>query len=77
MADPTDGLTRREREILELLAEGKGNKEIAAEPELQPTTIKSHIESILVKLDAHSRSAAVAAWFRAQAGQHPPNGGGH
>lgn len=64
MTEPIDRLHPREREVLALLAQGKGNKEIAAELGLHLSTIKGYIESILGKLGVPNRSAAVAAWFR-------------
>jgi len=53
-------LTRRERQILELLAEGMSNAEIALALTLAPTTVRTHLENIYAKLGVHSRTAAVA-----------------
>ena len=53
-------LTPREREILELIAEGKTNKEIAAQVFLSDKTVKNYVSSILAKLDLQRRSQAAA-----------------
>jgi DNA-binding NarL/FixJ family response regulator len=55
-------LSDREIEVLKLLAEGKGNAEIASELFISPKTVKNHIASILVKLQMENRiQAAVYA----------------
>lgn len=58
------GLTNREREILTLLADGAGQKAMAAELVLSPKTVATHIQRILVKLGVHSRAEAVAVAHR-------------
>jgi two-component system nitrate/nitrite response regulator NarL len=58
------GLTRRERDILMLLADGTGQKAIATELVLSPKTVATHIQRILAKLGAHSRAEAVAVAHR-------------
>jgi DNA-binding NarL/FixJ family response regulator len=55
-----DILTAREREVVELLAQGLTNKEIAAELFITTNTVKRHLKSIFEKLDVHTRSAAAA-----------------
>ena len=57
-ACPGGDLTRREREVLELLVEGLGNREIAATLGLSESTVRQHVGGILVKLDAPNRTAA-------------------
>ena len=52
------GLTRRETEVVRLVAVGKTNKEIARELFLSPRTIDMHVQNILVKLDCRSRADA-------------------
>ena len=51
-------LTERETEVLRLLAQGKANKEIARELSIGERTVKSHISSILAKLNVQSRTQA-------------------
>lgn len=60
----TRALTRREREILGLLADGLTQAEIAERLVISPTTVRTHIEHILPKLRIHSRAQAVAVAFR-------------
>ncbi len=61
LAEP---LTPREREVLDLLADGLGNKEIAVRLSISEHTIKFHIRSILGKLGASSRTEAVSRGLR-------------
>jgi DNA-binding CsgD family transcriptional regulator len=53
-------LTEREREILELVAAGKTNAEIAETIWIAPGTVRKHLENVYEKLGVHSRTAAVA-----------------
>jgi DNA-binding CsgD family transcriptional regulator len=53
-------LTRREREILNLVAEGKTNVEIAEELWVSPSTVRKHLENVYGKLGVHTRTAAAA-----------------
>jgi len=57
-------LTAREAEVLRLLAEGLGNRDIAAKLSISEHTIKFHIRSILGKLGAASRTEAVTRGLR-------------
>jgi two-component system, NarL family, response regulator NreC len=52
--DSYDLLTSREREILQLLAEGKANKEVAAALSISPYTVETHRSHILEKLNLHN-----------------------
>jgi DNA-binding CsgD family transcriptional regulator len=54
------GLTRREREILNLVAEGKTNVEIAEQLWVSPATVRKHLENVYAKLGVHTRTAAAA-----------------
>jgi DNA-binding NarL/FixJ family response regulator len=51
-------LTPREREVLDLLGQGMGNREIAAELALAERTVKTHVSNVLAKLDVASRTQA-------------------
>jgi len=61
---PTGGssrlLTRREREVVMLVAEGLTNAQIAERLWISPGTVRRHLESVFSKLGVHTRTAAVA-----------------
>jgi DNA-binding NarL/FixJ family response regulator len=59
-----DPLTERERAVLELLADGKSNREIGSEIHIEESTVKSHLKSIFAKLHAVSRTEAVTVAMR-------------
>ena len=59
-----ESLTRRELEVLQMLAGGLSNKQIAAQLNISEHTIKFHVASILGKLGAGSRTEAVALGIR-------------
>ena len=64
---PLDALSPRERDVLELCAEGRTNEEIAAALTLSPRTVERHLSNIYVKLGvggAAARTAAVARYLR-------------
>lgn len=61
---PAEQLTARESEVLQLLADGLGNKDIAVKLGISEHTIKFHIRSILGKLGATSRTEAVTRGLR-------------
>lgn len=70
--DPLAELTRREREVLELIAEGLSNQGICRKLVLSPKTVETHVHSIFGKLvlppepDEHRRVLAVLAFLRSQ-----------
>ncbi len=57
-------LSDREIEILQEIADGKSVIEIAIIFEITESTARRHVVNILVKLDAHTKAAAVAEGFR-------------
>jgi two-component system, NarL family, response regulator YdfI len=63
-AELAEPLTRREREVLQMLASGVGNKEIASQLAISEHTVKFHVTSILGKLGASSRTEAVSLAVR-------------
>jgi DNA-binding NarL/FixJ family response regulator len=60
MRSPQVSLSRREIEVLEQVAAGRSNSEIAAALVVSETTVKSHLVHIFSKLDVSSRTAAVS-----------------
>jgi DNA-binding NarL/FixJ family response regulator len=71
-ADPLDALNEQEHKIIQLIAEGKTNKEIAAEVYLSDKTVKNYVSSILTKLNLRRRSEAAAFIARREAGETIP-----
>jgi DNA-binding NarL/FixJ family response regulator len=65
-------LTRREREVLGLLASGSNSSEIARALVVSPNTVRTHVQSILAKLQVHSTLEAVAFATRHQLLSTPP-----
>jgi len=70
LADELNTLSAREREVLELMAQGRSNAAIAADLVIDLRTVESHIARIMTKLelhptaDEHRRVLAVLAWLR-------------
>ena len=58
--DPFPSLTDREREVLELVAEGLDNRRIATRLSLSDKTVRNHLSSVLTKLGVADRAAAIA-----------------
>ena len=54
VVDRYESLSEREREVFQLIAEGKANKEIAALLFISPSTVETHRARIMEKLDVHS-----------------------
>jgi DNA-binding NarL/FixJ family response regulator len=71
-ADPLDRLTRREREVLALMAEGRSNAAVAERLVVSGGAVEKHISSIFAKIDLpdvgsdNRRVLAVLAWLRAR-----------
>jgi DNA-binding NarL/FixJ family response regulator len=55
-----EALTPREKQVLTMMAQGLTNGDIAAQLTVSVTTVRSHVHSVLQKLDAHSKLEAVA-----------------
>lgn len=59
------GMSEREQEVIELIAEGRSNPEIAAALFLSEKTVKNHLNRIYTKLGVRSRASALARWHAA------------
>jgi DNA-binding NarL/FixJ family response regulator len=70
---PPHDLTLREREILELIAEGLTNGAIAKRLFISVNTVRNHVQSVLAKLEAHSKLEALSVAIR-EGMIEPPNG---
>ena len=55
----TLGISKREYEVLELIAEGLSNQEIADQLFVSTSTVKTHVSNVLAKLDARRRTQAI------------------
>jgi DNA-binding CsgD family transcriptional regulator len=55
----TLGISARELEVLELLAAGRSNKEIAKRLAVSPNTVKTHVTKLFAKLEARRRTEAI------------------
>jgi two-component system, NarL family, response regulator LiaR len=66
-----EALTERETDVLRLVAKGRANKEIAHELNIGEKTVKSHVSSILAKLNVPSRTQA--ALYAVRIGLVPPD----
>jgi DNA-binding NarL/FixJ family response regulator len=70
-------LTAREREVLNLLARGLSNREIAEELVITNKTVKNHLSRIYEKIGVHSRAEAIALWLGVRdSGDSLPDPGG-
>jgi DNA-binding NarL/FixJ family response regulator len=68
-------LSEREREILELVADGLKNAQIATTLSLSPKTVRNHVSNILSKLQVADRTQATVLALAAGLGPHPRNAG--
>jgi DNA-binding NarL/FixJ family response regulator len=60
---PLARLSPREREVMEYVARGLTNSEIAGELVISPITVRNHVSSILTKLEVSNRTQAVARFL--------------
>ena len=63
-ADQVASLTQREREVLRMLADGHSNEEIGKRLHISPETVRTHVRKAMSKLDADTRTQAVAIALR-------------
>jgi DNA-binding NarL/FixJ family response regulator len=63
-AERLGALTKREREVLRLLADGMRNNQVAVELSISPLTVKTHVKNSMDKLEADTRTQAVARALR-------------
>lgn len=68
MAQPLPGLTPRQHQVAQALAEGRSNKDIARALGISPATVKDHVQDILSALGLKNRTEVAAAFLRAQTG---------
>jgi RNA polymerase sigma factor (sigma-70 family) len=59
LSDTFDLLTTREKEVLQLLAEGRTNKEVATLLDVSPYTVESHRTNLMQKLNVHNTAEIV------------------
>ena len=67
-SDPLSQLTDRELDVLQWIATGMSNKQIAAQLFISEETVKVHIRNLLRKLNVHSRVAATVLYLAQQKG---------
>ncbi|MGH3849461.1 MAG: response regulator [Pseudonocardiaceae bacterium] len=70
---PFAGLTEREREVLELVAQGCNNPDIARRLYLSPKTVRNHVSNVFAKLQVTSRAQAIIRAREAGLGDTLPN----
>jgi DNA-binding NarL/FixJ family response regulator len=64
LAERVPSLTQREREVLRLLADGHANEEIGRRLHISPETVRTHVRKAMAKLEADTRTQAVAIALR-------------
>jgi DNA-binding CsgD family transcriptional regulator len=62
----------RQAQIVSLVAEGRGDKEIAERLGVSVSTVRTHLQRLYREIGVHSRSRAVATWFLTQTGARFP-----
>ena len=68
---PSFGLSSREVEVMDLIASGMNNRQIAATCFISEKTVKNHINRIFAKLHSSTRSEAIAHWLGTSLGGWP------
>ncbi len=63
-AERLSTITKREREVLRLLADGMRNEQVARQLSISPLTVRSHVKNAMRKLEADTRTEAVAKALR-------------
>jgi DNA-binding NarL/FixJ family response regulator len=64
VVDRLPALTQREREVLRLLADGMRNEQVGAQLAISPLTVRTHVKNVMDKLEADTRTQAVASALR-------------
>ncbi|GAB5470674.1 MAG: response regulator transcription factor [Rhodospirillales bacterium] len=67
--DPIESLTRRERALLDALADGLTNKELAEQQGISVNTVKFHLRNLFEKLSVRSRAQAIATYYASGGGR--------
>jgi DNA-binding NarL/FixJ family response regulator len=67
-----DALTRRERELVELIAQGRNNLQIATQLGLSAKTVRNHVTNIFAKLGVENRAQAIVLARNAGIGTRRP-----
>lgn len=62
-ANPTEGLSKREQELLDLIAQGQHNKQVADKLGITVETVRTHLRNIYEKLQVNSRTEAVIKYL--------------
>jgi DNA-binding NarL/FixJ family response regulator len=65
--DRHPAISLRQAEVLDLVAQGMGNKDIARELDVAPSTVKTHLEQSMRRLGAENRMQAAQVWIRMRA----------
>jgi len=65
-SDPIHQLTRREKALLEALANGLTNKELGRDFDISTNTVKYHLSNLFEKLGVTSRTQAIAFYFKSR-----------
>jgi two-component system nitrate/nitrite response regulator NarP len=67
--DPMESLTKRERALIEKLAQGYSNRDLANDLDISVNTVKFHLRNLFEKLSVGSRTQAIAIYYSSVSGQ--------